>query len=229
MSLSSLEKSQQWLKGRRTGSSPAKAENAIENVVIIGSGPGGFTAAIYAARANLKLLVFEGYQSGPGRQLTTTTEVENFPGFPEGIMGPDLMERMRKQAERWGAELYQEDVESIDVKTRPFTVESRERKPVTEEAKKEHSSRDVQEAFDITLTKHRGQASPTCGPCRTLKPILGTVIDEFDHNVHFVEIEIEEDPEVAEAAGIMGTPCVQFFKNKKMIRTVSGAKMKSEY
>ncbi|RXH81078.1 hypothetical protein DVH24_004992, partial [Malus domestica] len=218
--------------------------NAIENVVIIGSGPGGFTAAIYAARANLKLLVFEGYQSGPGRQLMTTTEVENFPGFPEGIMGPDLMERMRKQAERWGAELYQEDVESIDVKTRPFTVESRERKPVTEEAKKEHSSRDVQEAFDITLTKHRGQAlvifrvryalrklyhesprlicvlytAPTCGPCRTLKPILGTVIDEFDHNVHFVEIEIEEDPEVAEAAGIMGTPCVQFFKNKKMIR-----------
>ncbi|RXH81074.1 hypothetical protein DVH24_004988 [Malus domestica] len=82
--------------------------------------------------------------------------------------------------------------------------------------------------------------APTCGPCRTLKPILGTVssvvqffvvqvIDEFDHNVHFVEIEIEEDPEVVEATGIMGTPCVQFFKNKEMIRTVSGVKMKSEY
>lgn len=119
--------------------------------------------------------------------------------------------------------------------------------PVTEEAKKEPSSRDVQEGFDITLTKHRGQyalrklyhesprlicvlyTAPTCGPCRTLKPILSKVIDEFDHNVHFVEIDIEEDPEVAEAAGIMGTPCVQFFKNKEMIRTVSGVKMKSEY
>lgn len=99
-------------------------------MVIIGSGPAGYTAAIYAARANLKPVVFEGYQVGgvPGGQLMTTTEVQNFPGFPDGISGPDLMDRMRRQAERWGAELYQEDVEAIDVKNSPFTVQSSERK-----------------------------------------------------------------------------------------------------
>ncbi|KAK9125221.1 hypothetical protein Scep_014067 [Stephania cephalantha] len=101
----------------------------IENLVIIGSGPAGYTAAIYAARANLKPVVFEGYQVGgvPGGQLMTTTEVENFPGFPDGITGPDLMDRMRRQAERWGAELFQEDVEFIDVKKAPFTIKSSDR------------------------------------------------------------------------------------------------------
>ncbi|GMP86797.1 hypothetical protein CsSME_00039440 [Camellia sinensis var. sinensis] len=446
---------------------PTSSVQGVENLVIIGSGPAGYTAAIYAARANLKPVVFEGYQIGgvPGGQLMTTTEVENFPGFPEGISGPDLMDRMRRQAERWGAELFQEDVEFIDVKNSPFTIQSSERKvkcqsvivatgatakklrlpreeefwsrgisacaicdgasplfkgqvlavvgggdtateealyltkyarhvhllvrrdhlraskamqdrvynspnisvhfntetvdvvsntkgqmsgilvrkldtgeesvleakglfygighspnsqllegqveldsigyvlvkegsaetsvegvfaagdvqdhewrqaitaagsgciaalsveryltsnnllvefhqPKTEEVKKELTDRDVQEGFDITLTKHKGQyalrklyhesprlicvlyTAPTCGPCRTLKPILSKVIEEFDQNVHFVEIDIEEDPEIAEAAGIMGTPCVQFFKNKEMIRNVSGVKMKKEY
>ncbi|KAF5474158.1 hypothetical protein F2P56_006084 [Juglans regia] len=113
-----------------TASSSDLQTSPVENVVIIGSGPAGYTAAIYAARANLKPVVFEGYQAGgvPGGQLMTTTEVENFPGFPDGISGPDLMDRMKRQAERWGAELFQEDVETIDVKLSPFTVQSSERK-----------------------------------------------------------------------------------------------------
>ncbi|KAL7092886.1 hypothetical protein ACP275_11G009300 [Erythranthe tilingii] len=113
-----------------TDEQPSSSAREIENVVIIGSGPAGYTAAIYAARANLKPVVFEGYQVGgvPGGQLMTTTEVENFPGFPDGITGPDLMDRMRRQAERWGAELFQEDVEFVDVKNRPFTVQSSDRK-----------------------------------------------------------------------------------------------------
>ncbi|KAF9593699.1 hypothetical protein IFM89_024637 [Coptis chinensis] len=109
-----------------TSSSSSAGYKGVENLVIIGSGPAGYTAAIYAARANLKPVVFEGYQVGgvPGGQLMTTTEVENFPGFPDGITGPDLMDRMRRQAERWGAELYQEDVEFIDVNNSPFTIRS---------------------------------------------------------------------------------------------------------
>jgi thioredoxin reductase (NADPH) len=89
-------------------------------VVIVGSGPAGLTAAIYASRANLEPLVVEGIQ--PGGQLTTTTDVENFPGFPHGIQGPALMDVTRKQAERFGTEIVVDTVVDVDVAKRPFTL-----------------------------------------------------------------------------------------------------------
>jgi len=89
-------------------------------VVIVGSGPAGLTAAIYASRANLEPLVVEGIQ--PGGQLTTTTDVENFPGFPQGIQGPALMDITRQQAERFGTEIVVDTVTDVDVAKRPFTL-----------------------------------------------------------------------------------------------------------
>ncbi len=101
----------------------------VKNVVIVGSGPAGHTAAIYAARANLSPFMFEGYVMGgsAGGQLTTTTEVENYPGFPEGIGGPELMQLFRKQSERFGTEMVQEDVTSADFSQRPFVLKSENR------------------------------------------------------------------------------------------------------
>jgi thioredoxin reductase (NADPH) len=97
----------------------------VRNVIIVGSGPAGLTAAIYAGRANLMPLIVAGSQ--PGGQLTLTSEVENYPGFAEAILGPELMDVMRKQAERFGTEFVDDDVVGVELSSRPFTVKTAER------------------------------------------------------------------------------------------------------
>jgi thioredoxin reductase (NADPH) len=97
----------------------------VRDVIVIGSGPAGYTAALYAARARLSPLVFEGSVTSGGA-LMNTTDVENFPGFPDGVLGPDLMDQLRKQAERFGAELLAEDVTEVDLRATPKIVKAGE-------------------------------------------------------------------------------------------------------
>ncbi|MEM1452239.1 MAG: thioredoxin-disulfide reductase [Planctomycetota bacterium] len=94
----------------------------VHDVIIVGSGPAGYTAAIYAARANLKPILFQGMQ--PGGQLTITTDVENFPGYPQGVLGPEMMEEFKAQAERFGTEIKFEEINEFDFSQRPFRLKS---------------------------------------------------------------------------------------------------------
>src|SRR3989475_1622993 len=95
-------------------------ENDVREMIIIGGGPAGYTAALYAARANLKPLVIEGFNWGG--QLMITSDVENYPGYPAGVMGPEMMQEFRRQAERFGAEFKTDDVTRVDFSERPFRV-----------------------------------------------------------------------------------------------------------
>src|SRR5207247_4051917 len=112
-----------WVTICKQSCSKARSTSTMANhydVIIIGSGPAGYTAAIYAARANLTVLMFQGYEVGG--QLMLTSDVENYPGFEEGILGPPMMEKFEAQARRFGAEMIPEDVTAIDFSKRPFTV-----------------------------------------------------------------------------------------------------------
>ena len=132
-------------------------------VLIIGSGPAGYTAAIYTSRANLQPVLYEGLE--PGGQLTTTTAVENFPGYPEGIDGPELMARMRAQAERLGADLRAGIVTKVDLAQRPFRVEVDGEKVILAQSLIISTGATAKYLGLPSETKFRGQGVSACATC----------------------------------------------------------------
>jgi len=142
--------------------------STARNVIIVGSGPAGLTAAIYTARANLAPLVIEGEPSStsdqPGGQLMLTTDVENFPGFPDGIMGPELMQSFRRQAERFGAELLTEKATKVDLSQRPFRVHVRDAVYEAESVIVSTGARSLMLGLEAE-TRLLGHGLSTCATC----------------------------------------------------------------
>ncbi|MGL4908706.1 MAG: NAD(P)/FAD-dependent oxidoreductase, partial [Bacteroidales bacterium] len=131
--------------------------------LIIGSGPAGYTAAIYASRANLSPIVYEGLE--PGGQLTTTTDVENFPGYPEGVTGPQMMEDMRKQALRFGADVRSGIVTAVDFSARPFTAVLDNGVQIKAETVIIATGANAKYLGLDSETKYRGQGVSACATC----------------------------------------------------------------
>lgn len=144
-----------------------------KKLVIVGSGPSGLTAAIYAARADLQPLVIEGFMKGgqPGGQLMTTTEVENFPGFPEGVDGPELISRMKKQAQRFGTEFIMEDIDSVDFSSQPFTLKNSSR-TITANSVIISTGASARILDHPTVQKFWGKGVSACATCDGALPIF---------------------------------------------------------